>query len=243
MVWSSRVSDEGSSGSGVTYAATMKRKPQSPMRHKPAQRRRVERGDLGSALEVAKLFWPEFIRERGATFVAFRRPIAHQPFKSYPHDLVGAELFVNHVHVLRLGFKHSAMLMRAPFSRRTHPDFARACRLAELAGEAWAAKLAREFPDKDFAILVSRDEHPSVNFYEVRALKDVFYSVAKNPPGSLLVIRSQSGERAGSILPPVAGERRPRLPIGIGSYTFAVSPVRCSPAPKKRRPQWSKSKP
>ena len=221
----------------------MKRKTQSRTSRKSRARTPVELGDVRSALEVAKILWPEFIQERGATFVAFRRPIAQRPFESHPGDLVGAELLVNHVHVLRLGFRSSAMLTRAPFWRRTHPDFARACRLAELAGEAWAAKLAREFPDKDFAVLVTRDDDPSVNFYEVRTPKDVFYSVEKNPPGTLLVIRSRSGERAGSIRPPVAGERRPRFSAGmVGSFTLALSAVR-PPLARKGRHRRSRVEP
>jgi hypothetical protein len=222
----------------------MKRKTRTRRRRKPTDRGPVERGDLTSALEVAELLWPVFIRERGATFVAFWRPIAQQPFHSYPGDLVGAELFVNHVQVLRLGFRNSATLMRPPYWRRTHPDFARACRLAELVGEAWAAKLGREFPDKDFAILVTRDDDPSVNFYEVRTAEDVFYSVEKNPPGTLLVIRSQTGQRTGSIRPPVAGERRQELSAGmVGSFTLAMSPVRAPPVARKRRPHRSRGTP
>jgi hypothetical protein len=223
-------------GFGLAYAASMKRSTQSRRGGGPTERTPVDRGDLRTALEVAKLLWPEFHQERGATFIAFRRPIAHRPFESFPGDLVGAELFVNRVQVLRFGFRHSAMLMRVPFWRRTHPDFARACRLAELVGEAWAAKLGREFPDKDFAILVTRDADPSVNFHEIRTPKDVFYSVEKNPPGTLLVIRSKSGRRAGSIRPPVAGERPPRLSPGmVGAFTLAMSPVRSSPGAGKRR--------
>ena len=221
----------------------MARKTQSRRRRTPGRGAPVDRGDLGTAVELATLLWPEFIEERGATFVAFRRPIAHQPFGPYPGDLVGAELFVNHVQVLRLGFNHSLALKRAPFWRRTHPDFARACRLAELIGEAWAAKLAREFPDKDFAVLVSRDDDPSVNFYEVRTPKDVFYSVEKNPPGTLLVIRSRTGERAGSIRPPVAREPRPSLSPGmVGSFTLAMSPVRSPPASSRQRTGKSRDK-
>jgi hypothetical protein len=50
----------------------MRRKAQSRVRRKPVQSLHLDRVDVGSAVEVAQLLWPEFIQERGATFVAFR---------------------------------------------------------------------------------------------------------------------------------------------------------------------------
>ena len=162
---------------------------------------------MATAVEVAELLWPKLIRERGATFVAFLRPIAQRAFESYPNDLVGTELFVNHLHVLDW-FENSAKSTRAPYWRRTHPDFARACRLAEVVGEAWAAKLGSEFPDKDFAVLVTRDDNPIVHFYEIRGPKDRWCDSLKNVPGSLIVIHSRSGRRTGSIRAPRASKKR-----------------------------------
>jgi hypothetical protein len=122
----------------------------------------VEQGEA-----LADLIWPEFVEDGGAVFLRLGRLTPTEPLE-YLGDLVAAESFVNHVHVLD-EFEHDAGLDEEPFWNAEHPDFIRAVRIANVMAEAWAARLAARFPERDFAVYATRDDNPTVRFHTIRA--------------------------------------------------------------------------
>jgi hypothetical protein len=110
--------------------------------------------------------WPEFVEEGGAFFLRSGRLAAAAPLETLG-NLVAAESFVNHVHVLD-EFEHDAGLDEEPFWNAAHPDFIRAIRIAIVIAETWAARLAAEFPNTDFAVYATRDDNPIVRFHAIR---------------------------------------------------------------------------
>jgi hypothetical protein len=155
---------------------------------------------MATALRLAELLWPEFVVAGGATFL--KSGWAGVQHIARLAALTGdAEWVVNHV-VVMYEFFHGAGLGREPWWDRRHPDFARACRLGEIMCETWAAKLRRDFPDKDFAVFFTRDGSPTVWFHTSHKPNEIDFDPANADPGSVLMIHSRDGRRLGHIRVP-----------------------------------------
>ena len=149
---------------------------------------------LEQAAAVGDLLWPDFVEEGGAVFLRSGRRAAAAPLSSFT-DLVDAECFVNHVHILD-EFEHDAGLDAEPFWNSGHDDFKRAVTLAAIVAEAWAARLARDFPDQTFAVFATRDDNPIVRFHKVRpdlALYQDPRDIERLGDGSALMLRVEHG--------------------------------------------------
>ena len=117
-------------------------------------------------------------------------------------------------------FAHRAYYLRGPPFDRGHPDFAAACKLGEILCEAWAAKLRRDFPDEDYAVICTRDDNPIVRFHKIREDRALWVDPARCPLGTVLLVHSRNGRRVGRIIAPPdpKGSRRRtnRRPLRFG---------------------------
>jgi hypothetical protein len=160
----------------------------------------IEQGEA-----FAGLIWSDFVEEGGAIFLRSGRLAIAASLQSLG-DLVAAESFVNHMHVLDQ-FDHNAGLNEEPFWNATHPDFKSAIRLANVIAEAWAARLAAKFPDRDFAVYATRDDDPVVRFHAIRFDLPLWLSpdgIDEMGAGAALLIIVRKGrisQRLGSIAP------------------------------------------
>ena len=192
------------------------------------QSRRTEPPDISTALEVARWFWPEFKRVGDGTFLG---PTLFPGSKQLtPEDLekgmrggremLDEEAFYNHTHVFDL-FAHRAYSLRGPPFDRGHPDFAAACRLGVILCEVWAAKLRRDFPNEDYAVICTRDDNPIVRFHKVREDRALWLDLDRCTLGTVLLIHSRDGRRVGNIMAspdPKGSRRRPnRRPPRVGA--------------------------
>jgi len=152
---------------------------------------------LAQGAAVADLLWPDLVEEDGAVFLRSGRLAASAPLSSFT-DLVDAECFVNHVHMLD-EFEHDADLDDEPFWNSGHDDFKRAVALAAIVAEVWAARLARDFPDQIFAVFATRDDNPIVRFHKIRPdlalYQDPGY-IERLDDGSALMLRVENGRVA-----------------------------------------------
>ena len=152
---------------------------------------------LAQGAAVADLLWPDFVEEGGAVFLRSGRLAAAAPLSSFT-DLVDAECFVNHVHILD-EFEHDADLDAEPFWNSGHDDFKRAVALAAIVAEVWAARLARDFPDQIFAVFATRDDNPIVRFHKIRpdlALYQDPGDIEHLGDGAALMLRVENGRVA-----------------------------------------------
>jgi hypothetical protein len=177
----------------------MRRRRQSVSRPAP---------EVGTALAVSKWLWPEFQRVGGGTFLRSTAP--HKDWHP-TSDLLDQEAFSNHTHVFDV-FAHRAYFKRAPWFDQAHPDFAAACHLGEIMCETWAAKLRRDFPDEDYAVICSRDDNPIVRFHKIREGAETWIDPGDCPPGTVLLIHSRDGRRLGAIHAPQASSKKRRRP-------------------------------
>ena len=149
---------------------------------------------IARASAVGDFLWPEFVEEGGAVFLRSGRLAATCPLSEFP-DLLDAECFVNHVHVLD-EFEHQADLNEEPFWNADHEDFKKAIALAGVAAETWAARLARDFPERSFAVFATRDDNPIVRFHSIRT-DAAFYlhpdEIERLADGSALMILVELG--------------------------------------------------
>lgn len=149
---------------------------------------------LEQGAAVAHLLWPDFVEEGGAVFLRSGRLAAAVRLSSF-RNLVEAECFVNHVHILD-EFEHDAGLDEEPFWNSGHDDFKRAVALAAIIAEVWAARLARDFPDQSFAVFATRDDNPIVRFHKIRpdlALYQDSCDIERLGDGSALMLRLENG--------------------------------------------------
>jgi hypothetical protein len=153
------------------------------------------------ALSFMEILWPRFVREEQATFIEPLRANAPASLSSFASAL-DAEAYVNHVHILDL-LDHAASLGEEPWWNSKHADFARAERLGVIVCEAWAAKLARDFPEEDYAVFYTRDDNPVVRFHRIRGDGEFWLDLEDSKPmfesGSALLITSTSGRRVGAV--------------------------------------------
>ena len=158
------------------------------------------------------------LRARGRrTVLRPSAPSAEYLDEWWKGDLLGAEAFFNHTHVFDL-FLHRSHYKRAWWIDRRHRDFIVGCLIGALMCEAWAAKLHRDFPDKNFAVFCTRDDELIVRFHEIPSDGELWTEISKEPLGTALLIRSRDGRRIGAIAPrsPRTKPRRPQRPSTRG---------------------------
>jgi hypothetical protein len=139
---------------------------------------------------VADLLWPELVEEDGAVFLESARLAAAAPLNTFG-NLIEAECFVNHLHVLD-ELEHRGSLATEPFWNTRHKDFRRAVRLAGRIAECWAARLATRCPESEFAVYATRDDNPIVRFHKVRAGSPLWHTPeeleALGPDAALMLL-------------------------------------------------------
>lgn len=139
---------------------------------------------IQKALKLAELVWPRFeVRDRAVVLAAAEGP-APTTFSS----LTEAEIFLNHVHLLDV-VAHEAARRRAPFVHAKHEHFRLAQALGELFVDAWATKLARDFPRRRFRVYLTRHDEPVVRFHQVRRGEPAFLDESKYAKGAVVVKR------------------------------------------------------
>jgi hypothetical protein len=144
------------------------------------------------------------VSEWPAVFLREERAKTPQPLADF-HDVMEAECLVNHVHVLDK-LQHSADLPAEPFWNVAHPDFLQAIELAIVIAEAWASKLARDFPDRRFAVFATRDT-PSFAFMQfVRTALWMEQRGFASDGSALMILVGAGGiyERVGHLTPMVS---------------------------------------
>jgi hypothetical protein len=135
-------------------------------------RRKVQ---LKSAIKVARLFWPSFVREHGCVFLAW-----HSGSNPPPpgEDATGWESFVSHTHVfdefVNTAIKINAeeqsgdLVVQEVTYEEAHPDFIRGCELGAMIAAAWASKLKLDFPTERFRVYYTEYDNPIVRFHKAR---------------------------------------------------------------------------
>lgn len=137
---------------------------------------------IRSALKLAELIRPRFELRDRAVILADAQGPSPKTFSS----LSEAESSLNHVHVLDI-VRHRAAMPKKPFWDSTHQDSQSAVALGELFVDAWATKLARDFPRRRFRVYFTRDDNPVVRFHQVRRGEPAFLSESSFPRGAVIV--------------------------------------------------------
>lgn len=122
-------------------------------------------GTVSSALLYASLIWPEFVEVDGMVFFAEER--AAQPALADPAKTL-ARRFGGDRSEMERAF--NAVEIPKLFASAMEADVPEVARLAEILRAAWKAKLAADFPDRQFVIEVLRGEidDPTLRFHAVR---------------------------------------------------------------------------
>ena len=118
---------------------------------------------IKAASSIANIFWPEFVVVDDYVFFSWAAPESIDLNKW--HDRTEVESTLNHTHVLDL-FNHNASIDEKPWWDQSHPDFKAGCRLGLAWAEAVAAKLARDFPERDFFVYYTEQNNPIVRFHQ-----------------------------------------------------------------------------
>ncbi|HKV94674.1 MAG TPA: hypothetical protein VJW20_19170 [Candidatus Angelobacter sp.] len=135
-----------------------------------------KRISIRTANEVARIFWPDFIKVDGCIFAAFNW---HGGDAGEARDKTEMECFINHTHLFD-EFQNKATVQRRVLCSETldeiqetydekHPDFIRACELGPRIARMWAAKLKIDFPDDRFRVYYTQYDNPIVRFHKVRS--------------------------------------------------------------------------
>jgi hypothetical protein len=115
-------------------------------------------GSVGQAIAYGDLFWPAFTEHDGCVLLAERFEPAN--FRSWMASTNGdrrrVETLLNHMHLADLFG-----------DRGERPTREQVVHLARLVRDAWAAKLAHDFPGRRFVVSFPEDECESVQDYEV----------------------------------------------------------------------------
>ncbi len=130
---------------------------------------------LASALEVAELLWPTFVREHGCVFLA--RDAGSNP-PPVNDTATGWEAFVNHTHIFDV-FSNEATATAIEEETDnlavldytyddSHPDFVRASKLGRMIARLWSIKLKADFPNERFRVYYTQYDNPIVRFHMVR---------------------------------------------------------------------------
>jgi hypothetical protein len=131
---------------------------------------------IGTASDVAKVIWPDFIEINGCVFAAF------QCRGGEPQELstgkTETECFINHTHLFdefrsratvenRIQHSNSLDVVQQMYDE-THPDFIAACDLGLRMARMWACKLKFDFPKDRFRVYYTQYDNPIVRFHRVR---------------------------------------------------------------------------
>ena len=112
-------------------------------------------GSVEHAIGYGELFWPEFAEMDGCVFFAGVTKGGYLAFMQQTGgDKRAVESVLNHRHILDL------------FSV-AQPTREQVVYLGRLLQEVWAAKLARDFPDRRFVVSFPEDEFEGLRDYEV----------------------------------------------------------------------------
>ncbi len=122
-----------------------------------------EKDSIQSALSVSNVLWPEFVVVDDQIFFSWAAPDSVN--LEQWHDRTEVESYLNHTHVLDL-FGHGASLDEDPWWNRNHPDFLAACKFGLAWAEAIAAKLAKDFPERQFFVYYTEQDNPIVRFHQ-----------------------------------------------------------------------------
>ncbi len=118
---------------------------------------------IQSALSVANVLWPEFVMVDDHIFFSWAAPESVN--LEQWQDRTDVESSLNHTHVLDL-FGHGAWLDEDPWWNQNHPDFLAACRFGLAWARAVAAKLAKDFPERQFFVYYTEQDNPIVRFHQ-----------------------------------------------------------------------------
>lgn len=112
-------------------------------------------GSVEHAIGYGELFWPEFAELDGCVFFADVTEAGYRGFMQQTGgDKQAVEAVLNHRHILDL------------FSG-SEPTREQVVYLGRLLREVWAAKLARDFPDRRFVVSFPEEGRESLLDYEV----------------------------------------------------------------------------
>lgn len=132
---------------------------------------------LASATRMAQFFWPEFTVVDDLVFFATEAP--ERGFDQESCNRTEIESLGNHVHVLDL-FNHEAKLPHEPWWDVQHPDFETGCQIGRIWVETIAAKLASEFPAREFWVYFSKYDNPIVRFHQAHAGEIPYLTIEGN---------------------------------------------------------------
>ena len=124
-----------------------------------------------SAVELSKIFWPDFIEIDGSVFLVSGKPETVKAPDGF-FDRTSVEAASSHTHIADL-FAHQAD--RHPkdendhnFFNNDHPDFQLLCKMGKILAEIWYQKLRLDFPQYDFRVYYTQEDNPIVRFHRVR---------------------------------------------------------------------------
>jgi hypothetical protein len=119
-----------------------------------------------AGLTVARLLWPDFVKENGCVFLA-RHSGSNPPPAS--DTATGWESFMNHTHIFdEFANDASRFVSEEVAYDEAHPDFGSACELGQKIAKLWALKLKLDFPSDRFRVYYTQDDNPIVRFHKVR---------------------------------------------------------------------------
>ena len=114
-------------------------------------------GRYEDALHYAALFWPAFVEVDGCVLLGSKAPDTLGDWQAkFAGDRVSVEAMLNHRHIHDL-------FLRAP-----EPTPQVTQELGLLLRDMWTAKLARDFPGREFVVTVSEGDDPEITFYAKR---------------------------------------------------------------------------
>ncbi len=112
-------------------------------------------GSVEYAIGYGELFWPEFAELDGCVFFAGVTEAGYRGFMEQTGgDKRAVEAVLNHRHILDL-------------FAGAQPSREQVVYLGRLLREVWAAKLARDFPDRRFVVSFPEEECESLLDFEV----------------------------------------------------------------------------
>lgn len=136
------------------------------MRRLSNKKSQTKKIPINSGIELAELFWPEFVKIKGCIFLK-RDLHGENPARtldvSYP---ITTESDSSHTHILEC-FAHKAGLNREPFFDSKHPDFKKGYTIGKTVCHLWACKLKLDFPTDNFRVYLHGFD-PIVRFHKIR---------------------------------------------------------------------------
>lgn len=114
-------------------------------------------GNFELAIAFCELFWPEFMELDGCVFRAGTQEEYYRIWlKTLKGNKTSVEAMINHMHILDC----FANPEKEPIKEQV-------IHLGRKLQEIWAAKLARDFPDKEFVVSFPEDDVQDLLDYEI----------------------------------------------------------------------------